>query len=417
MCVVGQPKDISGDNFACPDNTSMTSDGHFQLEWITEPTQIESHVDQWRDLESNCSNPFTAFQSYGWCRSWAQAYCASQNAPLPRMLMIMRDGTLVAILPLMITNSRGIKTLTLFGEPHTQVANLMVRDGFDCNKHIKRALHARADQEQIDIIALGPIPAYSPLHEALKEEKLNEDPAQYFSIVKWSPNDTPSDYLLKLSKNRRKDFGKKLRRLETMGEVTFDRCYQENEAYTQLIKKALEWKRQWLVKTKTISVGLQRNGVEQFLSNIRDTPNGYRLEAEALRVDGEPIAITLNIIGKGMRSCYLTAYDDTFTSISPGTLVHQHAIQSSITDQIEAYNFLGFPTHFKKMWMTDEVPLLRYQNARSLRGKLWTTLWTNFARPLVKRAVNSTGGLSKIPIVGMFIDGCMKLLFKQGNKG
>ena len=91
-----------------------------------------------------------------------------------------------------------------------------------------------------------------------------------------------------------------------------------------------------------------------------------KLSVETLSIDGKEIAICIILDGNSMRHCYLSAYDPEFTSTSPGTLLHQYSIHNSIDTGLSCLNFLGFPTHFKRLWATETETLLRYQQALSL---------------------------------------------------
>ena len=109
------------------------------------------------------------------------------------------------------------------------------------------------------------------------------------------------------------------------------------------------------------------------------------MEIEALCVAHAPVAICLNLVGKNVRHCYLSAYDNRYSDASVGTLIHQHAIQSSVDDGFSAYSFLGHPTPFKKMWANDTVTLLCYRKAITRRGRIWLIGWMMMLRPMVKK--------------------------------
>lgn len=362
--------------------------GMWSIRCIDDLAALQSVKDQWLELERSCDSPFAAFQCYAWCESWAKHNCNDTDSASLRVRFIYKNAQLVAILPMMITYHLGARALTLLGEPHSQIANIMVHSGVDCTRGIRQCLQQMEQEERVDVVTLGPIPTGSPLIAAMNPKNISDDPAGYMSSVTWPSHWDQNDYVDSLKKNRRKDFKKKHRRLEELGKVAFYRRYGDDEEFSTLIDQAVAWKRDWVNWNKIVSVGLSYANIVDFLAGCLARSKEFQLETEVLSLNGSPIAICINLVGKGMRNCYLSAYDPIFANLSPGTLIHQLAIQNSIKDGDRAYNFLGFPTPFKDMWSNQSHTLVRYQRPLTLRGKIWLLVWVNKLRPLAKFLVS-----------------------------
>lgn len=375
--------------------------GSWNIETLSSTADIRKNAFRWLDLERNSINPHAAFQSYVWCESWAATFCENNpDLPQPRIFLISRGDTLVAILPMMVSRHLGAKMLTLFGEPHSQIANALVRAGVDCRDGLRLCVEQAAFLTDSDMVALGPIPADSNLAQALDEQYLSPDPAEAMSLVQWEGANRSEDYVASLTKNRRKDFNQKFNRLSKLGRVEMRRFEVSDEDFKPMVLKALSFKRQWLEKNGIVSVGLSRKNISTFLTRFVPHDAGFMPEVEALFVGGKVVAINIQIAGRGMTHCYLSAYDLQYVEFSPGTLLHQLSIRNCVDDGLIGFNFLGYPTHFKNMWASDRVPLVRYKRAVTFKGKMWLNVWTDTLRPSLKSVFMHARKTSRLPIVG-----------------
>lgn len=372
----------------------------WRIETLQSLAEIRSSAHLWLALERDCIDPNASFQSYFWCESWAAQNCTEGSSIRPQIFLIYLNDDLVTLLPMMMASHMGAKTLTLFGEPHSQIAGALTKSGVDCTDGLRLCIAQLSLLTDADVVALGPVPTGSMLAEGMSGDYVSADPADKISLVTWPVRCRVEDYLAKLSKNRRKDFGKKLRRLESMGCVSFDRYDANTPEFDPMVKRALVWKREWLERNGMISLGLSSYSVEEFLTGFSAWDGVFEAEVEALTLDGKPVAISINLVGRNQRQCYLSAYDEAYAHVSPGTLAHQHAIHASIEDGFSSYSLLGYPTHFKELWTTETVPLIRYQEALTTRGKMWLTLWVNGARPLSKLILVKARKISDMPLLG-----------------
>ncbi|MEE9313381.1 MAG: GNAT family N-acetyltransferase [Rhizobiaceae bacterium] len=374
--------------------------GLWRIETIKSAAEIRDRAHEWLELERNCIDPFAPFQSYAWCESWAATFCGKNNhPPQPRIFFIYRGKTLVAILPMMVSSHRGAKVLTLFGEPHSQIANALTRAGVDCTDGLRLCMAEAVLLSDADVVALGPLPQDSPLTNSLEAEYLSFDPAEHMSLVTWPGIWQPADYVSGLKRNRRKDYNRKFNRLKKLGTPKFNRFDAFDREFKPLILQALELKKCWLERNGMLSVGLSQDGIEKFLSGFVPRDGGYGVEVVTLSIDGKTIAIGINLVGSNMRSCYLSAYDPDYSDVAPGMMLDQFSIQNAIEDGMSGMNFLGYPTPHKNQWATDTVPLQRYQQALTFRGRIWLNLWIGALRPAAKLCATALRSLTKLAFI------------------
>ncbi len=378
--------------------------------------EIEPFEPHWLALERETSDPFAAFQSYSWCIAWAKAFCTGKGgAPQPHIFAVYRNEELVALLPMMSQTRAGVRVLSLFGEPHSQIAGALTHPGVDCGPGLRLCLvKARADRS-LDAIALGPIPEGSQLSNALDETGLSSHHASHLSMIEWPGIWRADDYLAALSKNRRKDFNNKKRRLEKLGSVSFKRYDAGSPEFRKYAETAIVWKRNWLTRNGKVSAALSADGMIDFMIGLRSQTGGFIPEIEVLSANETPVAISINLVGREIRNCYLSGYDESFAHVSPGTLAHQYAIHQSIEDGMSAYSLLGHPTHFKNLWANKKPPLKQVLVPLNWRGRLWISGWRELAKPRIKSVMNRLSQMRFVPFLGPVAKHIINILPKIGR--
>lgn len=370
--------------------SKLTTENRFwRVEYRTGVQHIRDLEADWVTLEAQCDDPYACFQSYAWCHAWAEAWCTDASNIQPCIYLIYKNDQLVALLPMMISHISGLKILSILGEPHTQTSCLLAQQGIDLSIGLD-LLFETLKQADADAITLNAVPHDSPLAGFLDNE-MTADPAEYMSITHRGDHATAQSYFKSLSRNRRRDFARKMRRLEDIGKLSHRTIPLHFDEFGVLARRAIEMKREWLKEKRSISSGLSWKDIDVFVENLARPDGGFIPEIQVLKIDDRPAAISINLVGHGMRSCYLSSYDLSLADASPGTVMHQLSIQQSIDEGLIGYNFLGHPTAFKTMWANSETPLLRYQHSLTRKGTIWIDLWANRIKPNTKRLLKLMG--------------------------
>ncbi len=400
------------------DEKSTVVSGQWRIETLKSLADIRQNALRWVELEAQSIDPQAVFQGVAWCETWAEVYCkAQQNSYEPRVFFISQGTTLAAILPLMLETHMGTRVLTLFGEPHSQIANVLTHSNIDTTDGLRLCLAQAVMLAGADVMALGPIPDDSPLLNVAEKQHLSADPAECLSVCQWPNGQTVENHLMKLSKNSRKNFNRKSRQIEEMGNVRFQRFTPLDNEFKPAIRQALNWKRDWLERNGTFSLGLSTSGVDEFLSSFSGRDTVFQPNVDVLFLNDDPISISINMTGNGIRHSYLSSHDHKFQELSPGTLATHIAIHESILDKQDGYSFLGFPTPFKATWSNKHIPLWRYHHALSLRGKIWLQVWTRGLRPMAKHVLTYTRRAAQTPVLGKVLNEFLNLLSKQRGNG
>ena len=200
-------------------------------------------------------------------------------------------------------------------------------------------------------------------------------------------------FLAEMKADRRRQLGRRRRRLEEMGEVTLDvrdGTEQLDRSLAEFI--AIEgsgWKGEAGTAIRS----------QQALTSFYDEVTRWAAERgdlrlAFLRVDGRAIAAHLYLQSFGVLYRFKSGYDEDWSKQAPGMLLTGAMIERSFDEGLKLYDFLGGGESHKLGWMADARPLVRlhaYERA-SLAGRAWHGYET-VGRPLAKRAVEQVRSL------------------------
>lgn len=127
-----------------------------------DPAEFGSLAAQWETLRGRC-RPATAFQSHAWLHSWWLSYGRPGRL---RVVLVRRDGELVAAAPMMLVH-RPLPTLVPLGGGITDFCDVLLDD--DCpqaHSALAGALYRAARGAVIDLREVRPGAAAERLYEA-----------------------------------------------------------------------------------------------------------------------------------------------------------------------------------------------------------------------------------------------------------
>lgn len=357
-------------------------DAAWRIDTITDIDTLRRDAWRWLELERECVDPNAAFQSFTWCSAWAETWCRRDGIAKLHVKLIYRGETLVALLPLMISNKEGVRILSILGYPHTQLSNALARSDHETADGIRLALAEAEFVTDADVVQLGLIVQGSALANAIAIAQLSPDPASHNSLITWPGMSSGSDYVDSLSETSRKDFRRKLRMLQEHGTVGFETIDTSSYRFGETVRLALEWKCRWLAKGRVIPAGVRMPRVDDFLTGLSPQDGTFTPEIDILSTGHDPVAFVINLTGNGRRHAWLSSYYDDYTQLSPGMLAHHMSIAAAIDAGLISYSLPGHPTPFKQSTLIETVSLLRYEKALTGRGDWWLKTWSNGLRPI-----------------------------------
>lgn len=351
---------------------------------LTSLEHMERVSEAWQKLEQASTAPLTWFQTYQWCSNWIRVH--GNDEYWPRIYMLYEGNELVAIWPLMIEKSTtGIKILRSLGEPHSQYANILTRDGklTDAQALI---LRSALPASRADTIVLNLVPEGSPLAKVmpatsetveLKNEAANLELAQFKKA---------SDFLEAASKSLKKNRKRGLGILAREGEVHLQVFRPGTPKYDEYIKTCLELKAAWIGRTGRVSFGLAFQDHNSFLSSLpvgKDSSDGPIVFV--LFAGKKPVAYELGFLHHTHYYCYLGSFVWRYRDASPGKIQMEMTIGWLIDHGAKSYDLLANPADYKKNFSSATVPLTGYAWSLTFAGRAHSVIWTRTVRPIVKR--------------------------------
>ena len=350
-----------------------------RLESLADMAKAEA---TWRQLDLITTAPFVWFQSFEWCYNWMRQHGGAHCQPLVFMLKDSEEAT--ALLPLMHVKSRlGLIKLRVLGDPHTQYANILTRAPVLDHDSRTALRHVLAHEPGLDQAVFNMVPEASALAQVLAGDRPLTRLANFASQLDLTRFGGPDAYDASVGKKTARNLRRAMRQLEEIGPVTLNAIRPADPAFPTLVKRCLTMKTTWLEQTGRMSSGLSHASHGQFLSAMQSAGGDGPL-AFALMLGNKPIAIELGFLQRGHYYAYIGAFTWNLRNLSPGKLQMHMSIRWLIGAGVKTLDLLGNPADYKQHYANRHTALASYVMAPTLRGRIYTRLWTSFARPAVK---------------------------------
>jgi CelD/BcsL family acetyltransferase involved in cellulose biosynthesis len=329
--------------------------------------------EEWEALADAVGAP--PFLRPGWIDAWSRAYA---DEP-PTVVSVRRDGVLAGVLPIM----RSRRVAASPTNSHSPLFGPLA-DGPDA----ARALAAQVLAEVPGRLSLWPMDPADSATAAFEEAMSSGDRLVLTETFARSPY-VPvgggfDDYFRGLSKNLRKQLGRRRRRLEETGYVSV-----EVQTSTHGLASALDdfvrlessgW------KAESGTAVASREASRAFYSDLATwaAERGW-LRLSFLALDGRPIATELALDCEGVLYALKSGFDPDYRSFGPGQLLTHETLSRAFEDGLSSYEFLGFEDGYKLDWAGETRDRVRMQAfPRTLPGRV-RMLAERRGRPLWQR--------------------------------
>ncbi|MDP9225926.1 MAG: GNAT family N-acetyltransferase [Actinomycetota bacterium] len=195
------------------------------------------------------------------------------------------------------------------------------------------------------------------------------------------------DHLARLDRHMLREISRCRRRLEEMGEVSFE-LVDGTEDLDRFLEEGFQIEDSgWKESHGTAIAAVPE--VRQFYSEVAHwaTSRGI-LRLAFLRLDRRPIAFDFNIEDDGVCYALKGGYDDAYRKFGPGMMLTQEMLKYAFVKRLRRYDFAGDVEGFKTEWTQSHNDRVRLQAfAPSPPGLLEYAAFA-YGRRLVKPVVN-----------------------------
>jgi CelD/BcsL family acetyltransferase involved in cellulose biosynthesis len=329
---------------------------------------------EWEALADRvCAPPFL---HPGWVHAWTKAYA---DGPLTVLTTRDRTGGLSGVLPLI----RRRRTSRAPSNSHTPLAGPLAADPDAASELAERLL-----AEMPGRVVLSPADPSDATTAAFERTLRSAGQLVLAETVARSPyvplHGAFDDYVKGLSKNLRKQIGRRRRRLEESGHVSV-----EVQTSTHGLQSALDdfvalESSGWKEGSGTAIASRAASRVFYTELATWGAERGW-LRLSFLALDGRPIATELALAHDGVLYALKSGFDPEYRSFGPGQLLTYESLSRAFADGLSSYEFLGFDEGYKLDWASEARELVRLQAfPRTLGGRV-RLLAERRGRPLWRR--------------------------------
>lgn len=356
---------------------------------LTSLAEMDQVARQWKALEQRCGDRLSYFQTFGWCRSWIAAFAGEERGIAPSIETVWRGDRLVAVWPLMLATTGGVRILQTLGEPHSQYCNLIWDQASLTRKDAERLLARIQEDRCCDVAVFQAVPETSPLSQVLHGRNL-ESSSNASALLDLSAFASAQEYDGQLGRLQKRNRNRRRNRLKRLGELNFTVVWPTDSRFAPLVRECASMKRRWLAETGRYSVGFSMDGFDSFLAGLTgdaSTTSGACLSV--LKTGDRIAAMELGFVKDRHYYSYLGAFDWDLRDLSPGKVQMDFTVRWLIEQGIMAYDLLGNPADYKISWSNRLVTLHAYAMPFSLKGRLYVRAWLGILRPAAKRVYQS----------------------------
>jgi CelD/BcsL family acetyltransferase involved in cellulose biosynthesis len=338
--------------------------------------RVEPVADEWDELAIASGAP--PFVRPGWVSAWWEAFGSGQLS----IVLLRRDGRLAGVLPV-LRHHGGVFSPTNW---HTPAFGVVAEDEAAKLTLVRSLFESRPRRVQLAFLAA----------EAHEVEILQEAAGSYrvvSRLLMQSPyvavDQDWDTYWSGLSKNLRGTIRRCRNRLADRGEIAVA-VDDGSERLGGLLEEgfaieATGWKGE--EETAINSRPETRRFYEQV---ARWAAAGGFLRLAFLRVDGRPVAFSLNFETNGRHYLLKQGHDAELSRLGPGTVLTSEMMSRTFSLGLESYEFLGSTDSYKLRWTKSCRDLLKAQAfARSPTGATDRVIQTHgrtIAKKILRRA-------------------------------
>jgi CelD/BcsL family acetyltransferase involved in cellulose biosynthesis len=339
------------------------------FEIVTDEDAFLSLEPEWRDLLSRVRQR-NFFRTFDWSRrSWE--YIARPRGQELLVVVGMRAGTVVLILPLARYRRLVWRTAEWIGGEHAYLQDVLVEDAPEAEAWIEAAWSLAT--KHVDFMWLNCMTddaALAPRLSRVAGVRKDVEEAPYVDWADWPDWET---YFRKRSKSVRKSLGRRRRRLEEQGKLEF-RLATSGEEVGETLTWMFRRKTAWM---KSKGVRMQGGGVDTadtqafYRAFVADAFASDNLRLATLTLDGNVLAGELGLSFEGTLVAFMSVYDPAWEKYAPGNLLLMDLLRWSLENDGAIFDLMPYGEDYKYVWTSKDAAISTYLIPCSRWGRVW----------------------------------------------
>lgn len=335
---------------------------------------------EWDSLFARAGRPHQLFQSHVLLAHWADSYPGDASDAI---IVTARTGDrLVAVLPLVLTRTLGVKRLRVMGAPIAQFDDILM--DFDCGQAVNSALWDAITAIGADVFETRRVRADSSIDQMLPPHGVVTEVsrAPFACLASRVNNGEPG---LAYSAKDRSSVRRRQRRLAEMGALALT-CYKPGQPAALLASQAIDIKRRALKAAGVISPAVRGNGFDTFFRRAAADPDAGLL-VSAIELDGRPIAVDLSLLCKGTAFGHVLATEPAAIQSGAGNVLVHHVFANAKAAGARVFDLLAPADAYKMQHSDATTPVRSMIFPFTLRGRLFVKAYHGVAIPGARYAM------------------------------
>lgn len=338
-------------------------------------------LDAFRTLRREWDQLIAAAHTYSFCITYSYCELAASRllaaGGIVNVIRVYDERGLCALWPVAIQRKglfRVARALSCGADE--EYGGPLVRD--ETNLEVMALLMRATAEIRADVLRIRFVVRESALYQAL-----NSRPQSWFlPIVPKGLRDDVPGYLINLrqyprwddfaatrSKSLFSDSRRNLKRLNAKGQTEFGWCKTAEDAET-ILTWLFATKRRWAESRQFDTKYLMGDEVRDFFIELaRRTDLLTTPLVTFLRVDGVPVAGSINLVGQAYFEGFITTYDDAFSACTPGNLMHEYCMKWAYENGRD-FDLRPVFTPYKARWANRETSHSTISIFLTIRGRL-----------------------------------------------
>ena len=305
-------------------------------------------VEQWRELARKAVSP-NPFLEHWFAFPGLRAFDPSGKV---RIASLVSNGRLVGLLPVHLSrlyHSRTLPHLSAWHHPNCFCGDPLIAPGFEEDFWDELLDWADRESGSGTFLHLSGIPADSPTITALYSvcDRKGRAPAivhrEERAVLHYGLS--PEAHLAAAaSKKRRKDWSRRLRRLEEEGDLRFTR-HDDGADLETWIDEFLALERVGWKGQENSALACDPRTEALFRESLTGAAEAGRLQRLAYHLDGKPVVMLATFVASPHAFSFKTAYDEDLARFSPGVLLQLENLAMLEREDIALTDSCAAPDH------------------------------------------------------------------------
>ncbi|MBX9925693.1 MAG: GNAT family N-acetyltransferase [Hyphomicrobiaceae bacterium] len=358
---------------------------------------------EWTALFDRAARSINVFQSYNWNWHWANVYLETTPKTELAVVVVRKHGRAVAIWPLVIERTLGLRVLAWMGAPVSQYGDVLAEDGPGLMATLRDSWAFAVQATRADAIRLNKTRADAVVAPLLAEigipiTQYQEAPfLDLASAPSWGAYDERF-----AGRGRKKNRRRQLRRLEEQGAVALSTWNNGADA-REPASRAVATKLAWLEARCLVSPAVADPRFRAFFeraagSDVRQS--GIRIAS--LTCGGVTAAMEISLRCRDRIAVHVLAYGQRFDKCGPGNLLMEKLLARAHAEGVATYDLLAPGGGYKTEWADGAVPVYDHAAGVSIAGTVFARGWLGLVRPALKRAIEGLPQGLRCRIRGLF---------------